>query len=133
MFWYKWIENNNGIKVDELGFILVDLNKEGHKENIFILTSQAIQVFYITDPSDKKWSIVLSTKPKIITDCDCENNTRDNIDEIFSFSLGLIRGDNTDGDNGNESVKDNEFYIEKIFVTLGSQHTYVNTGIRYSI
>ena len=23
--------NNNDIKVDELGFILVDLNKEGHK------------------------------------------------------------------------------------------------------
>ena len=36
-----WVENNNDMKVDELGFMLVDLNKEGHKEDTFILTSQA--------------------------------------------------------------------------------------------
>jgi len=42
------------MKVDELGFILVDLNKEGHKEDTFILVSQAKQVFYFTDPANKK-------------------------------------------------------------------------------
>ena len=41
MFRCKWVKNNNGMKVDELGFILVDLNKEGHKEDTFILASQA--------------------------------------------------------------------------------------------
>jgi len=39
MFRCKWLENN--IKVNKLGFILVDFNKEGHKENTFILASQA--------------------------------------------------------------------------------------------
>ena len=32
----------------------MDLNKEGHKEDTFILASQVKQVFYITDPADKK-------------------------------------------------------------------------------
>lgn len=41
VFRFKWVENNNGIKKDELGFILVDLNKEGHKEKPFILATQA--------------------------------------------------------------------------------------------
>ena len=31
VFQCTWVENNNGITVDELGFILVDLNKQGHK------------------------------------------------------------------------------------------------------
>ena len=49
----KWAENNNDMKVDELEFILVDLNKEGYKEDTFIFASQTKQVFYITDPVDK--------------------------------------------------------------------------------
>jgi len=65
MFRCKWVENNNGMKVDEFRFILGDLNKEGHKENTFILTLQAKHVFYITDLTDKKWSIVLSMSQKL--------------------------------------------------------------------
>ena len=37
LFRCMWVENNNGVKVNELEFTLVDLNKEGHKENTFIL------------------------------------------------------------------------------------------------
>jgi len=55
IFRYKWVENNNDMKVDELRFILVDLNKDGHKDDTFILASWAKQVFYITNPVDKKW------------------------------------------------------------------------------
>ena len=50
-------------------------------------------------------------KPKITPDCDRENDTGDNIDEVLSFSLGLTRGDNTDSNDGNDIVEDNEFYI----------------------
>ena len=53
VFQCKWLENHNGIRVDELGFTLVDLNKERHKENTFILASQVKQVFFITDLADK--------------------------------------------------------------------------------
>jgi len=74
------VKNNNDIKVDKLGFILINLNKEGHKENIFILTSQSKQIFYITDTANKKWSIVLLMKPKITIDCEDDNDTGDNTD-----------------------------------------------------
>ena len=36
----------------------MDLYQIGHKSDPFILASQAKQVFYATDPVDKKWSIV---------------------------------------------------------------------------
>ncbi|KAK7308485.1 hypothetical protein VNO77_42092 [Canavalia gladiata] len=59
MFGCKWVDNNNGVRIDESGFLQVDFNKEGYKNDPFILASQAQQVFYVTDPIDKKWSIVL--------------------------------------------------------------------------
>ena len=48
------MKSNNDIKVDELGFILAGLNTEGHKDDTFILVSQAKHVFYIIDPTNKK-------------------------------------------------------------------------------
>ena len=60
------------------------------------MASQAKQVFYITDPANKKWSIILSMKPNIITDGNVENDIGNNIDEIPSFSLRLTKGDNID-------------------------------------
>ncbi|RVW62229.1 hypothetical protein CK203_061630 [Vitis vinifera] len=59
-----WVDNKNGIKMDELGFTLVDFSKIGHKSNPFILASQAKQVFYVEDQLDPKWSIILSIPPK---------------------------------------------------------------------
>ncbi|KAL6315678.1 hypothetical protein AAG906_005769 [Vitis piasezkii] len=40
-----WVDSKNGVKVDELGFTLVDLSKIGHKSDPFILATQAQQVF----------------------------------------------------------------------------------------
>ena len=59
VFKCDWVESNNGVKVDELGFTLVDLSRLGYKSEPFILASQAKQVFYIEDPSDCRWSVVL--------------------------------------------------------------------------
>lgn len=61
MFKCSWVENNNGIRVDELGFTLVNLNRVGFKSDPFILGSQAKQVFYVEDPQDSTWSVVLAT------------------------------------------------------------------------
>ncbi|KAL6315985.1 hypothetical protein AAG906_014910 [Vitis piasezkii] len=51
-----WVDNKNGIKVDDLGFTLVDFNKMAHKSDPFILASQAKQVFYVQDELDPRWS-----------------------------------------------------------------------------
>ncbi|XP_031741715.1 uncharacterized protein LOC116403911 [Cucumis sativus] len=49
-----------GVQIDELSYVLVDLNRVGHKSDSFILASQAKQVFYVEDPSDVRWSVVLT-------------------------------------------------------------------------
>lgn len=58
LFKCDWVQNNGGIKIDEFGFTLVDLNRLGHKSDPFILASQATHVFYVTDQLDKRWSVV---------------------------------------------------------------------------
>ena len=62
VFKCDWVDNNNNIKVDELGFTLVDLTKVAYKSDSFILASQAKQVFYVQDQLEPRWSIVLSQK-----------------------------------------------------------------------
>ena len=49
VFKCDWVDNKNHVKVDDLGFILVDFNKRAHKLDPFILASQAKQVFYVQD------------------------------------------------------------------------------------
>ena len=41
IFKCDWVDNKNGIKVDELRFTLVDFSKIGRKSDPFILASQA--------------------------------------------------------------------------------------------
>ncbi|KAA0059821.1 transposase [Cucumis melo var. makuwa] len=60
VFKCDWVQNSGGVRIDELGYTLVDLNKVGHKSDSFILASQAKQVFYVEDPSDVRWSVVLT-------------------------------------------------------------------------
>ena len=62
VFKCDWVDNNNDIKVDELGFTLVDLTKVAYKSDSFILASQAKKVFYVQDQLEPRWSIILSQK-----------------------------------------------------------------------
>ncbi|XP_022039410.1 uncharacterized protein LOC110942026 [Helianthus annuus] len=78
LFLCDWVENRNGVKQDSLGYTLVELNKLGHKDDPFILASQARQVFYVKDQLDKKMSIVFMTPPKNYRD------SYDDVDEEFS-------------------------------------------------
>ncbi|GJV62586.1 putative transposon, En/Spm-like protein [Tanacetum coccineum] len=79
LFIVIWVNQNlGGVKRDKLGYTLVDLNNLGHKVDPFVLASQALQVFYVKDPVDKKLSIVFKTPPKNYKD------TYDEVDEEFS-------------------------------------------------
>ncbi|KAL0560219.1 hypothetical protein IC582_000619 [Cucumis melo] len=44
LFKCDWVDNRSGVKVDELGFTIVDLKRIGHKSDSFILATQAKQV-----------------------------------------------------------------------------------------
>ncbi|GKA86795.1 hypothetical protein Tco_0808506 [Tanacetum coccineum] len=105
LFKCDWVNHRaGGVKRDNLGYTLVDLNNLGHKVDPFILASQARQVFYVKDQIDKKLSIVFKTPPKNYKD------TYDEVDEEFSTVIHQ-RNDNilpcvNQRDLGNESRDD---------------------------
>lgn len=45
--------------INNLGFTLVNLTRIDYKDDCFIFVSQVKQFFYIEDPCDPKWSIVI--------------------------------------------------------------------------
>ncbi|KAL6146109.1 hypothetical protein ACLB2K_056792 [Fragaria x ananassa] len=59
MFHYDWVESTRAVKVDELGFTLVKLNRLGHLNDPFVLATHVKQIFYIEDPLDAEWSVVV--------------------------------------------------------------------------
>ncbi|XP_074346267.1 uncharacterized protein LOC141685041 [Apium graveolens] len=61
LFLYKWADSDRGVKVDDLGFTLVDLSRQGHKNDKYVSVDQVKQVFYIEDPVDASWSVVLTS------------------------------------------------------------------------
>ncbi|PRQ20753.1 hypothetical protein RchiOBHm_Chr7g0231571 [Rosa chinensis] len=69
LFLCKWAANEKGIKQDEFGFTLVDLNHEGHKKDKFASAGQVKQVFFVEDPLDSRWSVVLTTPNRDYRDC----------------------------------------------------------------
>ena len=87
--------------MDKSGFLQVDLNRVGYKDETFFLASQAKQVFYVTDPTSTKWSIVLFSN-KVIDEkigdqgdigVDIESFTRNDQNENES----CIRNDHNEG------------------------------------
>ncbi|XP_074374712.1 uncharacterized protein LOC141715129 [Apium graveolens] len=90
LFKCKWFDIRRGVRVDESGFTLVDFNRFGHEDDPFILATQASQVFYIRDPADVRWSIVLQGKRRIIGVDNVEDEEEYNqFDENPPFSIGL--------------------------------------------
>ena len=91
LFKCEWIDNNSGlIAQDEFGFTLVNfkhlLYKNEHASNEpFILASQAQQIFYVQDPVEEDWNIVIKMKPRDLYDM-CESLTIDN-DDVHPFEV----------------------------------------------
>ncbi|GKC11007.1 hypothetical protein Tco_1007789 [Tanacetum coccineum] len=61
-----WVNNSSGVKVDEYGFTLVDLGTDGYTSEPFILAKQATQIFFIQDPSNPRWHVVMPGKWHIL-------------------------------------------------------------------
>ena len=65
----------------------MDLSKVWYKDDHFILASQAEQVFFISDPAKKNWSIVLPSNNNHQEQVDAESNEYLNIlEDIFSLT-----------------------------------------------
>ncbi|XP_074337456.1 uncharacterized protein LOC141674645 [Apium graveolens] len=75
LFRCNWVDMNKGVKVDDLGYTLVNLNILGYVNDPFILGKHVKQVCYIDDPLKKHWSVVLKLPEKSYYDqCDDEND-----------------------------------------------------------
>ena len=95
LFKCKWIDN--GVQRDEDGFVTVDFDRLGYRDDPFILTKQAKQVFYIVDPADKKRHVVLAGKRHIVGIGDvADEDDYDNFDGSDPSSMGTA---NTPGDD----------------------------------
>lgn len=88
IFKCDWVADNS-IKVDDLGFTLVNLSRIGHKRDQFVVATQAKQVFYIEDPLDSRWSVVVLTPDRDYRSCDNDEELVDNLDDHQPFSRGL--------------------------------------------
>jgi Domain of unknown function (DUF4216) len=85
---YDWIDNRRGVRKDQ--FVYVDFNKLGYQSDPFILAKQVNQVFYIMDPSNKKWHVVLHGRRQIVGVGNVvDEEEYDHFDEISPFSSGI--------------------------------------------
>jgi len=62
VFKCKWVDCNTSVRTEDVGFTLVDLKKLAYQNDPFIMAEQAKQVFYVQDPCDEGWSVVLHGK-----------------------------------------------------------------------
>ena len=87
IFKCKWVNVNNGVQIDRLGFTLVDINSRSFGDEPFIMADQAKQVFSITDQANKIWYVALQGKR--LFDIDEEIHSNHDLPETTSFSRGL--------------------------------------------
>ena len=66
---------------------VVDFGRLGYKNDPFIMASQAVQVFYTTDPDNLQLSLVVPMKPKLIRDG--QEDVNQDCTDIPSITKGL--------------------------------------------
>lgn len=71
LFRRDWVNITNGVKIDPLGFEMVNFSRlihtgEREEHEPFILASQAQMVYYVCDPKDEDWYCVIRHTPRDI-------------------------------------------------------------------
>lgn len=92
LFKCDWVDNKRGVKRDNLGYTMVDLCKLGHKNDSFILASQARQVFYVKDQLNKQLSIVFGMPPRNYRDAYDDGNGEEFSTVIFHRNDNILPG-----------------------------------------
>ena len=64
LFDCDWVSKGKRLKQDDDGFTLVNFMNVKHHHEPFVLASQVKQVFYVEDPLDKGWNVVIPTVPR---------------------------------------------------------------------
>ncbi|XP_073057930.1 uncharacterized protein [Primulina eburnea] len=111
LFRCDWVNITNGVKIDPLGFEMVNFSRlihtgEREEHEPFILASQAQMVYYVCDPKDENWYCVIRHTPRDIynmgdeDDFDTTHFTHNNfsgvqslLDDVNVIDIELIRTD----------------------------------------
>lgn len=56
--WFDVYDQEKGVKMDVYGFVSVNPQRLLKTNEPFVLANQALQVFYVDDPSNKGWHVV---------------------------------------------------------------------------
>ncbi|KAL4022723.1 hypothetical protein IC575_016467 [Cucumis melo] len=107
LFKCDWVDNRSEVKVDELGFTIVDLKRIGHKSDSFILATQAKQVFYVQDSANPEWSVVLTSPQRTIEEDFFEDEIGDMLQECGYETIKRM----PNVDTPNETDDTNSTYI----------------------
>ncbi|CAO2814141.1 unnamed protein product [Amaranthus hypochondriacus] len=62
--WFDVENHERGYKVDEHGLISVNKNRHLKSDDVYVLESQAAQVFYIEDARNENWEFVVKAQPR---------------------------------------------------------------------
>ena len=93
-----WVNGNTGVRQDKMGFTLVDLQKVAYNVDPFNMVVQARQMFYVQDPCDSRWPVVLQGRTICIGDR-IDGSTLD-VSEMPTFSkqMPLINAEDDEDD-----------------------------------
>ena len=126
LFKREWVdmESGRGYKTHKFGFPLVNFTRLIHKgdrliDELYVLTFQASEVFYVQDPRHKDWMVVVKTKAKDVFDVGTGASSDDVIDNFCENVLYNITIDNVDvvNDNLAWTCRDVEWTIyETLFI-----------------
>ncbi|XP_042465731.1 uncharacterized protein LOC122048202 [Zingiber officinale] len=61
LFECEWVSKGKRLKLDEDGFVLANFKNVRRHNEPYILASQAMQVFYVEDPIDCDWHVIITT------------------------------------------------------------------------
>ena len=66
----EWFDtlSQSGMETDECGFTLVNMQRHLRTEEPYIIASQASQVFYVSDPLEPQWGVIVRMVPRHIFD-----------------------------------------------------------------
>ena len=112
VFKCQWVNNSGGRRIDEFGFVSVDLSKTGYKDDPYILPSLVTQVFYIADPSKKNWSIVMQSNRNHVDPVDDESTEiymNYLIENESSFFTSILQ----EFDAPENGLNDEPFYLRR--------------------
>ncbi|KAL6218703.1 hypothetical protein ACLB2K_011913 [Fragaria x ananassa] len=125
VFHCDWVESTRAVKVDELGFTLVKLNRLGHLNDPFVLATHVKQIFYIEDPLDAEWSVVVRCPDIDYHGVDDDDEVEDTDEQSFIPAMPSVDTfDDIDENHPTRHMRDGN---EGIWIDNSSLHGQVNS------